>query len=283
ENLSLSDALDLILTGREIKAKKAKAMGLVDFLVEPLRSDVQNIEEENIAYLRSIAIQKVKQLIVKKPSNQKSGLMKNIKSIIMENSYVRNYILSQAQTKVMSQTQGLYPAPLKILDVIRQTLENGSTVGYNAEAEAFADLAMTNESKALISLFHGRTECKKNKYGNSEREIKTMAVIGSGVVGAGIAHVSIDKDFQVILYDKTSAVLDQGKSQIVKNYQTYVKRNRITNAEYNRILSNLTCQATFENLEKCDIIIEDLFEDLKLKQNILNELEQYMSKHCIFA
>ncbi|CAF3635808.1 unnamed protein product [Rotaria socialis] len=283
ENLSLSDALDLMLTGREIKAKKAKAMGLVDFLVEPVRSDVQNIEEENIAYLRSIAIQKVKLLIVKKASKQKSGLMKNIKSIIMENSYVRNYILSQAQTKVMSQTQGLYPAPLKILDVIRQTLENGSTIGYNAEAEAFADLAMTNESKALISLFHGRTQCKKNKYGNSEREIKNMAVIGSGVIGAGIAHVSIDKDFQVILYDNTSAVLDQGKSQIVKNYQTYVKRNRITNTECNRILSNLTCHTTFENLEKCDIIIEDLFEDLKLKQNTLNELEQYMSKHCIFA
>ena len=57
ENLSLSDALDLILTGREIKAKKAKAMGLVDFLVEPVQSDA---EEENIAYLRSIAIRKVK-------------------------------------------------------------------------------------------------------------------------------------------------------------------------------------------------------------------------------
>ncbi|CAF5108260.1 unnamed protein product, partial [Rotaria sp. Silwood1] len=75
----------------------------------------------------------------------------------MLNSYVRNYILSQAQAKVMSQTQGLYPAPLKILDVIRQTLENGSKVGFNAEAEAFADLCITNESKALISLFHGRT------------------------------------------------------------------------------------------------------------------------------
>ncbi|CAF3566603.1 unnamed protein product [Rotaria sp. Silwood1] len=60
KNLSLSDALDLILTGKEIKAKKAKEMGLVDIVIEPIQSDVQNIEEQNIEYLRSIAIQKVK-------------------------------------------------------------------------------------------------------------------------------------------------------------------------------------------------------------------------------
>ncbi|CAF0737229.1 unnamed protein product [Rotaria sordida] len=283
KNLSLSDALDLILAGKEIKAKKAKAMGLVDILVEPIRSDVQDIEEQNIEYLRSIAIRKVKEIVVQKPTKRKFGLMENIKSIIMLNSYVRNYILSQAQAKVMSQTQGLYPAPLKILDVIQQTLENGSKVGLNAEAEAFADLAITNEAKALISLFHGRTECKKNKYGKPEREIKTIAIIGAGAIGAGIAHVSIDKDFQVILYDTTSSALYHGQSQIIKSYQNYIKRNRITSTEYSRILSNLNCQTTFDNLEKCDIIIESVFEDLKLKQNILNELEQYIPEHCIFA
>ncbi|CAF2876365.1 unnamed protein product [Rotaria sp. Silwood2] len=201
----------------------------------------------------------------------------------MSNSYVQNYILSQAQAKVMSQTQGLYPAPLKILDVIQQTLENGSKVGFNAEAEGFADLCITNESKALISLFHGRTECKKNKFGKPKREIKTIAVIGAGVIGAGIAHISIDKDFQVILYDPTSTALYHGQSQIVKSYQNYIKRNRITNTEYNQILSNLNCQTTFNNLDKCDIIIEAGFEDLKLKQNILNELEQYIPEHSIFA
>ncbi|CAF5206410.1 unnamed protein product, partial [Rotaria magnacalcarata] len=58
-----------------------------------------------------------------------------IKSKIMSSSYVQNYIFQQATKKVMSQTQGLYPAPLKILDVIKQTVASGSKVGYNAEAE----------------------------------------------------------------------------------------------------------------------------------------------------
>lgn len=63
EKLSLSDALDLLLTGREIKAIKAKAMGLVDILVEPIRSDIQNIDNENIERLQSIAIEKVKYVV----------------------------------------------------------------------------------------------------------------------------------------------------------------------------------------------------------------------------
>ncbi|CAF4248049.1 unnamed protein product, partial [Rotaria sordida] len=75
------------------------------------------------------------ELTVQKPAKKEPGLIENIKSKIMSSSYVQNYILQQAQKKVMSQTQGLYPAPLKILDVIKQTLESGSKVGYNAEAD----------------------------------------------------------------------------------------------------------------------------------------------------
>ncbi|CAF3621431.1 unnamed protein product [Rotaria sp. Silwood1] len=279
QKLSLPDALDVILTGKEIKAKKAKSMGLVDDIVEPIGPGLQPIEEKNMDYLRSVAVQKAKELTVQKPAKKEP----DIKSKIMSSSYVRNYIFQQAQKKVMSQTQGLYPAPLKILDVIKQTLESGSKVGYNAEAEGFADLGMTTESKALISLFHGRTECKKNKYGKPEREVKNIAIVGAGLMGAGIAHVSIDKGYNVILRDVTSKAVSRGYSQITKGYQDSVKRKRITNAQYDNILSNLQCQTTFDNFEKCDMVIEAVFEDLKLKQNVLAELEQRIPEHCVFA
>ena len=78
---------------------------------------------------------------------------------------VKDYVFNQAKQKVMKQTNGLYPAPLKILEVIRTGLDKGATEGYKAEAEGFGQLASTSESAALISLFHGQTECKKNKYG----------------------------------------------------------------------------------------------------------------------
>ncbi|CAF2065093.1 unnamed protein product [Rotaria magnacalcarata] len=283
QKLSLPDALDLVLTGKEIKVKKAKSMGLVDDIVEPIGPGLQPTEQKNIDYLRSVAVQKAKDLTVRKPTKKEPGLVESIKSKIMSSSYVQNYIFQQATKKVMSQTQGLYPAPLKILDVIKQTVASGSKVGYNAEAEGFADLGMTTESKALISLFHGRTECKKNKYGKPVKEVKNVAVLGAGLMGAGIAHVSIDKGYNVILRDMTSKALSRGYTQISKGYQNYVKRKRITTAEYDNILSNLECQTTLANFGKCDMIIEAVFEDLQLKQKVLAEIEQNIPEHCVFA
>jgi len=283
QKLALPDALDVILTGKELKVKKAKSLGLVDAIVEPLGPGLQTAEEKNLQYLRQVAVQKAKELAVKKPAKKQPSFLENIKSKVLANSYVQNYVFDQATKKVMSQTQGLYPAPLKILDVLKQTFQSGSKVGYNAEAEGFADLGTTTESKALISLFHGRTECKKNKYGKPEREVKNLAVIGAGLMGAGVAHVSIDKGFNVILRDTTTQALSRGYSQIAKGYQGYVKRKRITSAEYDRILANLDTQTTLDNLSKCDMVIEAVFEDLQLKQKVLAELEQRIPEHCVFA
>lgn len=283
QKLSLPDALDVILTGKELKARKAKSLGLVDALVEPIGPGLQTAEEKNLQYLREVAVQKAKELAVRRPAKKQPSFLENVKSKVLSNSYVRNYVFDQATKKVMSQTQGLYPAPLKIIDVLKQTLESGSKIGYNAEAEGFADLGATTESKALISLFHGRTECKKNKYGKPEREVKNIAVIGAGLMGAGIAHVSIDKGYNVILRDTSTKALARGYSQITKGYQGYVKRKRITNAEYDRILANLDTQTNTDNLEKCDMVIEAVFEDLQLKQKVLAELEQRIPEHCIFA
>ena len=83
----------------------------------------------------------------------------------MSIDFVKDQIFKKAKSQVMKQTNGLYPAPLKILEVIRTGLDKGSAVGFEAEAKAFAELAMTSQSKGLISLFFGQTQCKKNRFG----------------------------------------------------------------------------------------------------------------------
>lgn len=96
--------------------------------------------------------------------NPKSFFENFIKQI-MGTEFVKNIIFKKAKAQVMKQTNGLYPAPLKILEVIRTGLDKGSKVGYEAEAKGFAELAMTPQSKGLISLFFGQTQCKKNRFG----------------------------------------------------------------------------------------------------------------------
>lgn len=85
---------------------------------------------------------------------------------------------------------------------------------------------MTPQSKGLITLFKGQTECKKNRFGKPQREVKNVAVLGAGLMGAGIAHVSVDKGYNVILKDTNQAGLSRGVAQITKGLDTAVKRKR---------------------------------------------------------
>ena len=85
---------------------------------------------------------------------------------------VKDYVFKTAEGKVMKQTNGLYPAPLEILKVIRTGLDKGMAKGLEAEREGFGKLCATPESAALISLFHGQTECKKNKFGKPAKQAK---------------------------------------------------------------------------------------------------------------
>jgi enoyl-CoA hydratase/long-chain 3-hydroxyacyl-CoA dehydrogenase len=106
----------------------------------------------------------------------KLGKKKSVKDYLMNfalsTTFVKNKVFETAKGKVMKQTKGLYPSPLKILDVVRTGMDKGSVAGYAAEAKAFGELAMTPEARGLISLFHGQTECKKNAFGKPERPAK---------------------------------------------------------------------------------------------------------------
>lgn len=87
---------------------------------------------------------------------------------------------------------------------------------------------MTPHSKGLMSLFRGQTECKKNRFGDPQKPVKNLAVVGAGLMGAGIAHVSIDKGYNVILKDTNQNGLTRGIGQIQTGYETGVKRRRFT-------------------------------------------------------
>ncbi|XP_077588215.1 hydroxyacyl-CoA dehydrogenase trifunctional multienzyme complex subunit alpha b [Stigmatopora nigra] len=282
--VGLPSAFDMMLTGRNIRADKAKKMGLVDQLVDPLGPGLKSPEERTIDYLEEVAVECAKGIVSKKiPLRKEKGTMQKIQDYVMSFELVRKQIYKTVHGKVMKQSKGLYPAPLKIIDCVKTGVEQGPTAGYLAEAQNFGHLAKTTESAALIGLYHGQVACKKNRFGTPAKEVKTLAILGAGLMGAGIAQVTLDKGVHTILKDTAVSGLARGEQQVYKGLNDKTKKRNITSFERDSILSNLSGTLDYSGFEKADMVIEAVFEDLKIKHAVLKEVEAVTSPHCIFA
>ncbi|CAL8287633.1 unnamed protein product [Gadus morhua 'NCC'] len=282
--VGIPSAFDMMLTGRNIRADKAKKMGLVHQLVDPLGPGLKGPEERTIEYLEEVAIEFARGIVAKKiPLTKEKGTMQKLQDYVMSYPVVRNQIYKTVTGKVMKQSKGLYPAPLKIIDSVKAGLEQGPDAGYLAESQNFGQLAKTTESEALIGLYQGQVICKKNRFGTPARPVKTLAILGAGLMGAGVAQVTVDKGIHTILKDTTVPGLARGEQQVYKGLNTKTKKRTITTFERDSILSGLTGQLDYSGFEKADMVIEAVFEDINIKHKVLKEVEAVISPHCIFA
>ena len=283
--IGITNALDMAMTGKNIKPKKAKRMGLVHQLVDPLGPGVVDPETGTIKYLEKVAIDTARALgngSMALPEVKPTTTDKLI-NFALSSQFLRDYFFKYVKNKTLKMTKGLYPAPIEIADVIAAGVANGPEAGYSAEAEGFAKLSQTNESKALIGLFEGRTHCKKNRFGTPQRSPKTVAVLGAGLMGAGIVQVSIDKGYRTIMKDSFSSGLARGQEQIYKGFNTAAKKKRITTFERDEIVGRVESTLDYGALKDADIVIEAVFEDIKVKHQVIKETEAVVPPHCIFA
>ena len=280
------NTLDMALLGKTVNAKKAKKLGLVDAVVDPLGPGVAAQDVNTHKYLETIAINTAKQLgdgSMKLPSRAPKNFKEKATNAAFGVSQVKDYVFGKAKQKVMKETNGLYPAPLKIMEAVRAGLDAGKEGGYKAEREKFGELVATPESKGLISLFHGQTECKKNKFGKPANPSKTLGILGAGLMGAGIAQVSVDKGYTTVLKDMSSAGLARGHNQVQDYMDKKVKRKKISKLQGEQYMANLIPALDYTDFSKVDMVIEAVFEDINIKHRVVKEVEKHMREDAIFA
>ena len=265
--VGIQKALEWMLTGKQVRAKQAKKAGLVDDAVP------QSI-------LLEVAIKLARQ---GKPKPRKPKLDR-ISQLLESNPFGRNIIFKKAQENVDKKTGGHYPAPAAIIKAVRASVELDKLKAYKTEAEGFADLVMSEVSKALRGIFFATTEMKKEFQSDELTPIKRTAVLGGGLMGAGITHVSAVKAGTPV---RIKDVSHQGISNALNyTYKILTKRQKrriISKAEMQSTLNMITGTTDYSGFKHTDMVIEAVFEDLELKQSMVADIERECSDNTIFA
>jgi 3-hydroxyacyl-CoA dehydrogenase/enoyl-CoA hydratase/3-hydroxybutyryl-CoA epimerase len=270
--VGLQKSLDMMLTGKQLRAKQALKAGLVDDVVPS-------------SVLMSIAEQKAMSLS-QRGKHDRTRKQSAMDKLLENNTVGRNIVYQQAQKTVATKTQGNYPAPLKIIDCIRTGIEISSESGYQLEAEHFADLVMSPESAQLRQLFFATTAMKKEQgvTGVMPEKLSKAGVLGGGLMGGGIAFVTATKaNIPVRVKDITHKGISQALKYSFQILNKKVKRRFILNSEMQKQLAMITGSVNYTGFKKLDIVVEAVFEDLSLKQKMVAEVESNCHEQTIFA
>ncbi len=265
--IGLLPSLDLILTGKQLRANKAKKLGVVDACVP-----------------QTILLDVAKQFVEKGKKRAKQKVTTKEK-LLSGSGLGRKFVFEQAAKKTHEKTRGNYPATVAILQVIQHGLEKGMKQGLELEAKRFGELVMSNESKALRSIFFATTEMKKETGSEAKpSKVGMVGVLGGGLMGAGISHVSVAKAKVPV---RIKDVSDDGVLNALKyNYKLFDKQRKrriLSKAQLQSKMLQLSGGTDFTSFNRTDVVIEAVFEDLSLKQQMVADIEANAKSETIFA
>ncbi len=278
--VGVQSALDLLLTGKQIDGKRALRMGLIDELVPQAI-----LLEVAIKLALERAAHEPKRLPLFRRLLDKAELSE---FALAENPLGRKLVFDQAKKQLLSKTRGNYPAGEQILTVVKLGLAKGVKAGLEAESLAFGELVVSAEARALRHVFFASTELKKDPgheaLNIAARPVHRVAVLGAGLMGAGVAYVSaVEAKVDVRLKDRDEAALGKGLKYVRDVLDERVKSRRLTSTERDLLMAHVTATTDYTGLDAADVVIEAVFEDLDLKRQVLAEVEARASKRTIFA
>ena len=266
-----ADALQFLLKGDQLKVDRAKAMKLVDNVV-PHDKLIETAKAWIKAGGKGEAPWDVKGY--KFPGGlvySKAGMM----------------TFPPANAIYRRETYDNYPAARAIMQVVYEGLQLDIDTALRVESRWFAKILRSPEAAAMIrTLFVNMQDLNKGARRPASvpaTNLKKIGVVGAGFMGAGIAQVSAAAGLAVVLIDRDQETADKGKAGLHKALSDRVMKGRMKGAERDALLEKITATADHAALKDCDLIIEAVFEDRKVKADVIKKIEAVIGDKAIFA
>src|SRR6056297_3588712 len=264
-------ASPLLLEGKLNEPKKAKSAGVVD--------EVVPADE---------VLEKAKEWVLSEPKIVKPWDAKGYKMPGGAPYHPQGFMtFVGASAMVNGKTKGVYPAAKALLSAVYEGALVPFDTALKIEARWFTNIIMNPSSGAMIrSLFVNKQALEKGAVrpdGIDDQKVRKVGVLGAGMMGAGIALVSAQAGIEVVLLDREQAAADKGKAYSADYTAKGVSRKKITQDKADAMLARITATTDYNDLAGCDLIVEAVFEDPKIKADVTAEVEKVIGEDCIFA
>jgi 3-hydroxyacyl-CoA dehydrogenase/enoyl-CoA hydratase/3-hydroxybutyryl-CoA epimerase len=264
-------ALDLVLTGRQVSASRARRLGLVDETCHP-------------AVIDKAALQLVGRGN-RRRTKSPSGMGDRMADLVARSPLGGKLVYDKARAETLKKTEGHYPAPLRAIEVMARGMKLPLPEALQAESDVFGDLVVGSTAKSLMAIFFmkNRVEAKAAELAKMARPVTKVGVLGAGLMGAGIAQGLAHREVAVVLKDRDSASLGRGMGYVGERFGELVEKRRLTDVERREAMARLHPTIEYESFRRLDFVIEAVFEDAKVKHQVIADVEAVAPENLIFA
>ena len=266
--LGVEVALNMIVSGDPVKSEML-AMLPGQKLFDKMASSVETLAEEALALARAMADTRPLPLVRNLPCKHPQGEAYF--------QFARNMVKGMAKN---------FPAPPKCVDAVEAATKQKFEAGMAAERDIFVALMQTSESRALRHIFMAERAASKIPdvpSDTAQRSVKSVAVIGAGTMGGGIAMNFLNAGLPVVMLEMKQDALDRGVATIRKNYEAQVKKGKLKADKYEQRMALLKTTLSYDDLSGTDLVIEAVFEDIGVKETVFKQLDRVMKPSAILA
>lgn len=269
--VKLQDALRLLTEGKQVGPEEAQKLNIVHKVVAP-----DQLLEEAKAYIRNGG------------SAEQPWDVKGFRLPSDDIHSARGFeTFVGANGLISKMTNCNYPAPIAILECVYHGLQLTIDEGSQLEARKFTKVIRSSVAKNMIrTMFFSMNNAAKLKDRPKhvpQQKVTKLGMVGAGLMGAGITYVSALSEIEVVLIDSTLELAEKGKAACAKLIEKRVARGKTTKEKSEALLNRITVTTDYAMLSDCSLIIEAVYEDPKVKEEVLKKIDAAANQDAVIA